>query len=88
MKIHILAIVIAALSLSACAQKEYSAEAIFKEWQEQGDSAPSLVEITALCKKDKDTGHRDSVVCQVENRATSYIFEAKRKAIFFSKQKK
>lgn len=85
MKKIILALIVCTLSLSACTQKEYSADAIFKDWQKEGDSAPSLVEIKSLCKKDKDTGHSDSAVCQVSKRANALILEAKFKARFTPK---
>lgn len=75
------------LIFSACSQKEYSADEILKDWQEQGDKAPSLLEIQALCKKDVDTGHRDSTVCQVSRRANALIFQEKRKANFSKRSK-
>ena len=80
-----LALLICVIGLSACGQKEYSADAIFKDWQKVGDSAPSLLEITALCNKDKDAGHPDSTVCKVYGRADALIFEAKFKARFTPK---
>ena len=85
MKNIIVVSIVCLISFSACTQKEYSAEAIFKEWQKEGDSAPSLLEITSLCNKDKDAGHSDSTVCKVYGRADALIFAAKFKARFTPK---
>ncbi len=53
------------VSLTACAEKVYSADKIFSDWQQSGDKASSFVEIQKLCAADVDKGHKDSTVCKV-----------------------
>lgn len=74
--------------LTGCGEKVYSADAVYKEYQAEGEKSALYQELEAACDKDFDAGDRWSKTCKVWNLVAVKISQAEDRAYFQNKNGK